>query len=145
MENEKFLPCKSCGKLLNSSASICPQCGDPTPFGWDNQDLISRAKMHSILMLFVYVIGFVVAFVPFGFVKPWWLALIVFFVIVFLLPLIRKWLNNILLSRVRHDIRHNLYITCQVDYKYNLSQEQFERWANKAEEIYINARTVKGE
>ena len=39
MECEKFLPCKSCGTLLNPSAASCPHCGDPAPFGINKTEL----------------------------------------------------------------------------------------------------------
>ena len=131
--------------MLNVSATSCPHCGDPLPFGWDQKEFKARAVVHSILMLLVFILGFVVAIAPFGLIEKKWLGIVLFFVVCFLCPPLRRWVNKVLFHRVRHDIRHNLYLTLRSQYNYDLSPEQFEIWARKAEEYYLNARFIKGE
>ena len=141
MENENFLPCKSCGKPLNSFAVSCPICGDPTPFCFDVKAIEQRGKedadkinrVEKITVVFSVVVPIVLYFLT----HIWWLSIIV--LIVF---------GLFITGKRDEDLYEQFLVDMDSDYKkfknwfhYDLTDIQYELWKSRVHGVYIE--TVK--
>lgn len=140
MENEKFLPCKSCGKSLNSYAVSCPHCGDPSPFCFDVKTIEQRGeedaeKINRVEKRTV-IIAFVVPIALYFITHIWWLSII---------ALIALGLLGMFITSKKDDELRDLFLVgLDSDYKkfknwfhYDLTDEQCKLWKDTVHSIYV--------
>ena len=141
MENEKLLPCKSCGKPLNSFAESCPNCGDPTPFCFDVKAIEQRGKEDAgktnrveLATLAFFFVANALLFCFFH--KVWWISLIASIVLIVSGPHITGKRYNNLHSQFLVDIDSD-YKNFKKLYHYDLTDEQYKLWRSRANSVYI--------
>jgi hypothetical protein len=144
MENEKLLPCKSCGEMINPSADFCPHCGDSSPFYFKADDLKRRGKHDGTKLTriarLIVIIAIVVSIWLYSLTHIWWLSLVVFVVIIVPFSFCYFWMDD--------NMNKRFDATMDSDYRfyngthhYELTDIQFREWKYKAFQIYDSEKS----
>ncbi len=143
MNNNVFLPCKSCGHMLSDSALSCPNCGDATPFCYDVEMIKQMgetdAKKINGINDAVIIIDIILSILLYFLTHIWWVSLIVFFVI---FGVFRYFFGR------KIEVSFDNAFYDELDFykrkhSYTLSDQQLEHWKNTAYRIYFNVRVKK--
>lgn len=141
MENEKFLPCKSCGKPLSSSAGTCPQCGETSPFCFDVKFIERRGKNDAEQLNRIekttVVIAVVVPIVLYFLTRIWWLSIIALIALGVLGLFITGKKDDVLYNQFLVDIDSD-YKSFKSLYHYDLTDDQYELWKSRVHSVYID-------
>ena len=148
MENEVFVPCKSCGTMLNGSAASCPHCGDVTPFCYDPENLRERGKKDGIKITWmariIVIIAIFVSLLLFPLTHIWWLCIVVFVVVMMVFALCATYIS----AKMEDNMDKRLGLNMDVDYRfykntfhYDLNDNQYREWKRRAFQVYEKERS----
>lgn len=142
MENEEFLPCKSCGKLLSLSAASCPNCGEPAPFGINKAELKEIGLQEGKKLNRIKKVGFwgllVLAVVLYNSTHIIWLTVVGCVAWLLFFPILKNSIERRLINNADKNL-YQFYGEYSKQIKKELSDEDGTRWWFVFRTIYCDA------